>query len=181
MHHGPGQAALPRRPVGHAPRPRGGAGGECGTRPAPAAIPVRPGAGRAVRDHVSRALGLGAVAGAPLGAAGRGGREPPGAVAARRRLTAAALETAPPGRYPRDGPAPVTPNDPHDEPAPVRPGPRRVQPGRPPRPGPPPGGPPGRRAGQVRRGHLGHSTVELTIRVYYHLLPGFDDALAERL
>jgi integrase len=28
---------------------------------------------------------------------------------------------------------------------------------------------------------LGHSTVELTLRVYYHLLPGADDALADRL
>jgi integrase len=28
---------------------------------------------------------------------------------------------------------------------------------------------------------LGHSTVELTLRVYCHVLPGFDDALAERL
>lgn len=28
---------------------------------------------------------------------------------------------------------------------------------------------------------LGHSTVELTVRVYCHVLPGFDDASADRL
>ena len=28
---------------------------------------------------------------------------------------------------------------------------------------------------------LGHATIELTLRVYYHLLPGYDDVLADRI